>query len=224
MSNVLLFLFLLFTSDIPSWRGGKMLSCCFARGLAPYNPNHICTSCLYVFPCLSYLIFQVPNQFSDAHTLFCKAFILAKFRNQLGSHLEDMTLCVFHLSPKLRGQSQVASQPLLPVWSVVYTCSSQSLPFKMVNGWPKPPNPPVLFQHYLLQSPPLLVSCSRRSQNVPSTIQLPSLTLTQCHRKTIKNENHLYSLYPKDRPKNDMRTLDPTSSTFARTSGKSWWL
>ena len=141
----------------------------------------------HVFPSfLSHL--SSSKSISDAHTLFCKAFILAKFRNQLGSHLEDMTLCVFHLSPKLRGQSQVASQPLLPVWSVVYTCSSQSLPFKMVNGWPKPPNPPVLFQHYLLQSPPLLVSCSRRSQNVPSTIQLPSLTLTQCHRKTIKNE------------------------------------
>ena len=178
---------------------------------AQINPNHLMSFRL------SYLIFQVPN---FGFTL-CFAKLLSKFRNQLGSHLEDMTLCVFHLSQKLRGQSQVASQPLLPVWSVVYTCSSQSLPFKMVNGWPKPPNPPVLFQHYLLQSPPLLVSCSRRSQNVPSTIQFSHLWLwLSAIERQSKMKNHLYSLYPKDRPKNDMRTLDPTSSTFARTSGK----
>ena len=208
---------------------GVAEKCCHAvsQGDLPLSHNGYCKAQIkpkspHVFP--SFLSHLSSSQFR-IHTLFCKAFILAKFRNRLGSHLEDMTLCVFHLSPKLRGQSQVASQPLLPVWSVVYTCSSQSLPFKMVNGWPKPPNPPVLFQHYLLQSPPLLVSCSRRSQNVPSTIQFSHLWLwLSAIERQSKMKNHLYSLYPKDRPKNDMRTLDPTSSTFARTSGKSWWL
>ena len=156
-----------------AWRKNAVML--FRKGTCPLVTMATKPKSIQITSCLSYLFHISSFKFpiSDSHTLFCKAFI-AKFR-QLGSHLEDMTLCVFHLSPKLRGQSQVASQPLLPVWSVVYTCSSQSLPFKMVNGWPKPPNPPVLFQHYLLQSPPLLVSCSRRSQNVPSTIQFSHL-------------------------------------------------
>ena len=126
--DVLLFLFLLFTSNILCWRGGKMfMSSCLARRLA---------RCKWIMSFLSHL--SSSNHFPMHHTLFCKAFILAKFRNQLGPHLEDMTLCVFHLSQKLHGQSYTSCrQPArtIRLVSQVYLLFSKSSLLRLEHGF-----------------------------------------------------------------------------------------
>ena len=153
-----------------------MLSCCFARGLATSCPS-----------CLSYLIFQVPIHFG-----FRNFFVLQSFYSQIqATRISPRGYDALCLPPVPKATRPITScQPALTtrlVSRVYLLFSKSSLQDGQRVAKTTEPSGPLS-----TLSPPIASAPSQLLSQVPKrpihNPILPSLTLTQCHRKTIKNE------------------------------------